>query len=152
MIAAECIRLDRYLHCEALWESQIYGSVSDSDFLCGSSALLLCHEHNSKNFVDTTETASINLAEVYRSCLEQLFEHDSVVAHLSRRNSYSIWFERFTDLGVAQNIVWRCRFFDESGAHSLAIFPLFDESFLAHVGLNSARCFIHSMAVGTPQT
>lgn len=73
-------------------------------------------EQDSKDLVDTTNAASIRLEHRQRSSLQELLEHDTVLAHLtSRYANRAMWCigECFADRGMAQDIVRGSWFLDE---------------------------------------
>ena len=55
------------------------------------------------HFVDPAETAAVDLAEVDRFRLEELLEHDPIVAVLARRDADRC--DRSSDRGVAKDVV-----------------------------------------------
>jgi len=42
-----------------------------------------CKEEDSEDFIESTQAASIYLAIVQGGCLEELFEHDTILAMLA---------------------------------------------------------------------
>src|SRR5271170_4100608 len=74
---------------------------------------LSCHQKDSEYFVDSTETASINLRIVYCLCLEKLFPHHSVLTLFTSRNTNTVRLKFSTDSCMAEDIVGGCRFLDK---------------------------------------
>ena len=68
-------------------------------------AILFRHQHHGHDFVDTTQSARVDLAVVDRLGLEQLLEHDTVLAVFAGRHTTSVRFQCLSDSSVAENIV-----------------------------------------------
>ncbi len=69
------------------------------------------HQHNSKDFIDPTQTAGVDLNHIYRAFHDELLEHDPVLAHFASSDLHIA--NRCADFPVPGNIVGACRFFDE---------------------------------------
>jgi len=74
--------------------------------LCG-------HEEHAEHLADAGEATRVNLADVYRVRLEELFEHHPVMRVLARRNANPMRLQRATDGCVSKDIVRRRRFLNE---------------------------------------
>ena len=86
--------------------------------------LVLCrHEKNAEHFTDARKTTRIDLADVYRLCLEQLLKHHSIVRVLARRDADSMCLERAPDRGVPQYIIRSSGLFNEPTDTRLASIP-----------------------------
>jgi hypothetical protein len=74
----------------------------------------LCrHEENTKHLTDARETTRIDLADIYRLCLEQLLKHHPIVRVFARRDANSMCLERAPDRGVPQYIIRSSGLLDE---------------------------------------
>lgn len=60
--------------------------------------------------VHTSQSHGVNLADVRRLSLQELFKCDAVLGHLSRCNAHAVWLESFADGGVAENVIRVGRF------------------------------------------
>lgn len=87
------------------WKKARYAWVQDS---------LLGHEQHGHDFVDAAEPAGVDLAVVDRARLEELLEHDAVLAVLAGGDADAVRLEGLSDGRVAEDVVWRGRLFDEA--------------------------------------
>lgn len=75
----------------------------------------LGHEKNGQDFVDTTHSASVDLADVNSARGEELLENYAVLAHFSGSNADPIGAESVSDGFMAKNVVRGSWLFDEPG-------------------------------------
>src|SRR4030095_12212167 len=68
------------------------------------------HQKHRENFIDAAEPATVDLAEVDRTGLEELLEHNAVVAMLA--GSDTDRGDALSDRGMAENVVGTRRLFD----------------------------------------
>ena len=71
------------------------------------------HQHNSHDLVEPTKTTSICLDIIQRLSLQELLEHDTILAVLASGDLDVVFAEGGADGGVAENVVRGSRFFDE---------------------------------------
>src|SRR4029077_9565430 len=64
--------------------------------------------------VQAAKPGTVNLTKIDRLCLQQLFEHYSIMTMFAR--CHADWRDRFANCSMAENIVGTCRFFDPPGA------------------------------------
>lgn len=76
-------------------------------------AELLCDEEDSEDLVDTTHAASIDLADIDGTLLQELLEDDTVLAHLTSSDTNAVRLECLTNGLVAEDIVRAGRLLDE---------------------------------------
>lgn len=62
-----------------------------------------CHEQHGDDFVDAAQTAGVDLADVNGTRLEELLEHDAVLAHFARCDADAVGLEGFADGLVAED-------------------------------------------------
>jgi len=67
------------------------------------------HEQNCQDFVDRGEPAGVQLHGVDGFGLEELLEHYTIIDVLAGRDANSVWLQRSSDLGMAEDVVGRCR-------------------------------------------
>lgn len=61
------------------------------------------HEQHGDDFVYTAQTAGVDLADVDCAGLEELLEHDAVLAHLAGGDADAVGLEGFADGLVAED-------------------------------------------------
>lgn len=71
------------------------------------------HEEHAEHLADAGQATRVNLADVYRVRLEELFEHYPVMRVLARRNANPMRLQRATDGRVSKDIVRRRRLLNE---------------------------------------
>jgi hypothetical protein len=76
---------------------------------------LLRDEENGKDLVDTSHAASIDLADINGTLLQELLEDDTVLAHLTSSDTNAVRLECLADSLVAEDIVGAGRLLDEPG-------------------------------------
>lgn len=86
----------------------------------GVSDSLLRHEQHGHDLVDAAESAGVDLAVVDGAGLEQLLEHDAVLAVLARGDSDAVRLESLSDGCVAEDVIWRGWLFDKPGQDSIS--------------------------------
>ena len=64
------------------------------------------HEQHGDDFVDAAEPTRVDLADVDGSGLQELLEHDAVLAHFAGRDADAVGLEGFADGFVAED--WMC--------------------------------------------
>jgi hypothetical protein len=74
---------------------------------------LLCDEEDGKDLVDTSHAASIDLADIDGTLLQELLEDDTVLAHLASSDADTVGLECLTDGLVAEDVVRAGGLFDE---------------------------------------
>jgi hypothetical protein len=71
------------------------------------------HEQYTQNLTDSRQPARVNLNDVDRFRLQELFEYHAVMSMFPGSYSDSMWFERIADGCVAQDVVRSSGFFDK---------------------------------------
>lgn len=74
---------------------------------------LLCDKEDGKNLVDTAHAASIDLADIDGTLLQELLEDDTVLAHLTSSNTNTVGLKCLADGLVAEDVVRAGRLLDE---------------------------------------
>lgn len=62
-------------------------------------------QENGENFVDTTDTAGVDLTDIDGGGLKELLEDDPVLDHFAGSYTDAVGFECLANGGVAENIV-----------------------------------------------
>lgn len=71
------------------------------------------HQHNSHDLVEPAETTSVDLDVIERLGLQELLEHDAVLAVFAGGDLDVVFLEGGADGGVAEDVVGGGGFFDE---------------------------------------
>jgi hypothetical protein len=79
----------------------------------GGRCSLCGHQEHAENLADACEATRVNLADIYRVRLEELFEQNPVMRMLARRNANSMRFQRAADGRVPKDIVRGRRLLNE---------------------------------------
>lgn len=74
---------------------------------------LRSHEQNAQDFIDTGKSTTVNLNDIDRVCLQQLFEDHSVVGVFAGSDADSVRLQSFTDGCVTENVVRSRRLLDK---------------------------------------
>lgn len=79
----------------------------------GKKDVLGCHEENTEHLTYATQSTRVNLRHIDGLCLKKLFKDHAVVRVLSRRDANVVGLEGSSNGGVAEDIIWSCRFLYE---------------------------------------
>lgn len=71
------------------------------------------HQHHSHDFVQTAKTTCIHLDIIQRLSLQELLEHDAILAVLARGDFNVVLAKGGADGGVAEDVIGGGGFFDE---------------------------------------
>ena len=74
---------------------------------------LCCHKENTKNFAHAGKTTRVDLDDVKGLRLEKLLEQYAIVRVFASRDANAQGFQSFANGRVAENVIWRCRLFNE---------------------------------------